>query len=253
MTKKEEKAIEAVKDETPLDLSSLSPTELAEIEAMAKENAKYIEDSCHRVSIQGSVYKVNEHVLGTGSTFEAEILRQTLVNTYYETGYDPANTTVPTCFSVGGHAPESTSTNKQADECSKCPKNEFGSGKNPDGTPGKGKACANQRRLILQIKDIELPCRLTLPPTSKRSMENFLRELQSIPFWGVLAKFSFDTKVTWPQPHIEKVRNLSYGELKYNTARRKDNDVERAALAFATSSDDEHGASSQDEDEDEPF
>lgn len=79
-----------------------------------------------------------------------------LENVYYEGAFDPDNRTPPTCFAfcknpdekdeMGPHekVDEDDAFERQADTCSVCPKNEWGSAET-----GRGKACSNRRRLAL--------------------------------------------------------------------------------------------------------
>lgn len=79
-----------------------------------------------------------------------------LENVYYEGAFDADNRTPPTCFAfcknpdekdeMGPHekVDEDEAFERQADTCSECPKNEWGSAET-----GRGKACSNRRRLAI--------------------------------------------------------------------------------------------------------
>lgn len=79
------------------------------------------------------------------------ILDFTNINAYYPSTYDPKNPAPPDCFAISkqikGMAPVDESPDKQSPDCDSCWANEFGSG------VGNGKACKNQRRLLVMLAD----------------------------------------------------------------------------------------------------
>lgn len=67
---------------------------------------------------------------------------------FYGSDYDPdAKGTLPDCYSNLGDKPEAASKNRQAANCTNCPNNIDGSGKN-----GKGKACRFKRKIALLLE-----------------------------------------------------------------------------------------------------
>ena len=74
-------------------------------------------------------------------------------NTYYQGVYDPNNPASPVCYAIDADADELTMApppdlpGKQADRCSDCPNNAFGSA-------GKGKACKNGVKVALLRLDM---------------------------------------------------------------------------------------------------
>lgn len=79
------------------------------------------------------------------------ILDAVLENIYYDTDFDPEQATSPACYAFGRGAeelaPHPDAPRKQAELCSACPQNEWGSSKRRQGS--RGKACSNKRRLAL--------------------------------------------------------------------------------------------------------
>jgi hypothetical protein len=73
-------------------------------------------------------------------------------NVLYES-YDPDNPKPPLCFAFGRDEktmmPHEEAQYKKATSCKECPFNQWGTGKKQDGTPSKGKACKNSRRLAI--------------------------------------------------------------------------------------------------------
>lgn len=67
---------------------------------------------------------------------------------FYGSDYDPdAKGTLPDCYSNLGDKPEANSKDRQAANCTNCPNNIDGSGKN-----GKGKACRFKRKIALLLE-----------------------------------------------------------------------------------------------------
>jgi hypothetical protein len=67
---------------------------------------------------------------------------------YYEAAYDPdAKPTRPDCWSNLGDKPEADAGDRQAANCTSCPKNIDGSGTN-----GKGKACRFKRKIAVLLE-----------------------------------------------------------------------------------------------------
>lgn len=130
---------------------------------------------------QGGVFVFNEEELG--KSIEVSILGAMRENLYYEGGYDPSNPSPPVCFALGKKAdelapPEELKT-KQADKCSECPMNVFGTAEQ-----GRGKACKNQMRLAVLpwIEDAEElskleGARLRIPVTAIRPFAAYVNKL----------------------------------------------------------------------------
>lgn len=76
------------------------------------------------------------------------ILEGIMENTYFDSAYDPENVDAPACYAFGRNEqtmePHEKAGDKQSDRCATCPQNEFGSAET-----GRGKACANKRRLAI--------------------------------------------------------------------------------------------------------
>ncbi len=119
-------------------------------------------------------------------------------NAYYSERYDPSNPQPPTCFAIGRGAgddlePHDNSAEKQADACSECPMNEFGSS-----DYGRGKACKNTRRLAL-LDESALEegegsvVYMKLPVTSVKNWSNYVKALAGAkhrPPFGVITEIS---------------------------------------------------------------
>ena len=89
------------------------------------------------------------------------------INAYWQSKYSGQNSP-PNCSSIDGKHGFNIDTN-EAMECANCPYNQFGSDE-----LGKGKACKNMHRLyILRSGDV-FPVLLTLPPTSLKSLSDYI-------------------------------------------------------------------------------
>ena len=177
----------------------------------AEENLNNVKDAYFRVSIKGSKFKVGEEKIGVdgkGEVFSAVILREIPVNSYNEDAYDPAAPAQqPDCWSLGGLKPQPDCDNPQSDSCVTCDFNKFGSAVGSDGKPGKGKRCANNRRLVLKVQGYDMPVIMSIPPTSRKNMDTFLKMLsageQKVPFFAMVTTFSFDEDSDYPVIEFE--------------------------------------------------
>lgn len=183
------------------------PAELLdEYQDDAGDNLENVNTAYFRVSIKGSKFKVEENRIGKegkGEQFAAVVLRDIPVNSYNKDPYDPAAPAqMPDCWSLGGVRPQPDCEDPQSDSCLTCKLNKFKSAKGKDGKPGKGKACANNRRLVLKVAGFDMPVLLSIPPTSRKNLDAYLKYLsageQKIPMFAMLTVFSFDENSDYP-------------------------------------------------------
>lgn len=118
--------------------------------------------------------------MNLGNEIQVVVVDFVTRNSFYSGPYNPNNPTPPDCYSIGKNladlAPEADSPAIQADKCTTCPLNQFGSGNN-----GKSKACKNSRSLAVVLVDPEDPeasaaldapiYTLDLPPTAIKSFD----------------------------------------------------------------------------------
>jgi hypothetical protein len=82
----------------------------------------------------------------SNNKLQAVILDSVLENCFYDTDYDEDDPQPPVCYAFARDdkdmKPHENSSKPQAESCAVCPHNKFGSAPN-----GKGKACANRRRI----------------------------------------------------------------------------------------------------------
>lgn len=93
------------------------------------------------------------------------ILHHHPVNAYWENDFSGAND-APDCASIDGKEGVERETGV-VKSCANCPYNQFGS-------DGQGKACKNSHRVYLLREGNPIPIILTLPPTSIKSMRDYI-------------------------------------------------------------------------------
>ena len=124
-------------------------------------------------------------ILASNELLNVVILGFVSRNSYYEGAYDPKNIQPPLCFAVGDQPDNLIATDaspeKQADSCTACPMNQWGSA-----ATGEGKACKNTRYLVvtpeeaLESPDGEMPLwTLGVSPTGIKHFDAYVRTLAS--------------------------------------------------------------------------
>lgn len=146
---------------------------------------------------RGGVFEFNEEELG--KSMEVVILEAIRENVYYEGGYDPSNPLPPVCFAMNKKvedlAPPEDLKSKQADKCSECSMNVFGTAEQ-----GRGKACKNSVRLVVvpwvsnveELSKIE-GARLRVPVTSVKGFSAYTNKLTKglhLPLLAAVTKIS---------------------------------------------------------------
>lgn len=131
------------------------------------------------------------------SKIQGVVLRakEGLEKSFYLTKYTPGQeTTGPDCFSADGIKPDPASPHVQCASCAGCPQNVFGSGKNADGTPSKGKACADKKILVFYSTDKKGIYRFAVPPATLGTWLTYAKTLgaHSLLPCCVVTSISFD-------------------------------------------------------------
>jgi len=118
---------------------------------------------------------------------------------FYLKGYDPESSEKqkPDCYTNDGVAPASDATNAQSKKCATCVHNQFGSARQ-----GKGKACADTKRLaIAAVDQLNEPMLLRIPPASLKPLSEYVKFLDNrgADYDQVLTKISFDMEAESPK------------------------------------------------------
>lgn len=190
---------------TAVAVKKTSASNIVDIRAMlAKEAA----DMAGRVGAPGGdVIKVTqdkrfEFPDGTKSAGPVQMVIVDFMssNAFYEGSYDPNNISPPACFAIGSKptmlVPSNNSPVKQADACSACPMNQFGSA-------GNGKACKNSRVLAVlppgATADTPLWI-LKVSPTALKAFDAYVTQVARqfhLPPVAVVTEISFDESVSY--------------------------------------------------------
>jgi len=125
---------------------------------------------------------------------------------HYPGVYNSNNPQQPNCFAIGRDKPESgllkpheSVTNPQFTDCAGCPKNEWGSA-----PTGKGKACKNQRRLIIVPPKFTEDTEAMTIYVSPKGLKNFdtyasrLKNEHGILPVQAITKVEFDANQSYP-------------------------------------------------------
>ena len=124
---------------------------------------------------------------------------------YYASKYDPNNTEAksPDCFSKDGVRPDAASTLKQCDSCAGCPMNQYGSGTDQNGNPGKGKACAESKMLAIfannGVYGFKIPA-ASLKPFSEYAR---LSNAHGVDLTTCITEIGFDPACSFPKLTFE--------------------------------------------------
>lgn len=138
-----------------------------------------------------------------GGKLECIIIGSCALNAWYESDYNPNDKQPPDCYALAVVSddpemkPHPSCTNKQAELCSECDKNKFGTAKT-----GRGKACGNNIRIgCITAKDAEdaasiSSAELATGKVSPTNLVHFKKYLESIeeqhgrPLWAVVTEIS---------------------------------------------------------------
>lgn len=165
--------------------------------------AKQLEPpSSNKISTKGKLFTLPGGRNSPGPMF-AIILDWVAVNMVYKGGYNPNVRQPPLCWAIGKNLdelkPSDAVKEPQGTDCASCPKNAWGSGQG-----GKGKACKNQRRLLIVPADFKAgdePMSLYVSPTGLKSFNAYVKKLASeqgkLPV-QVITTISFDPQQAYP-------------------------------------------------------
>lgn len=141
---------------------------------------------------------------------------------FYISAYNPSLDGVqPDCFSLDAERPDASSPSQQSETCASCPQNAFGSGKDQQGNPSKGKACTDNKILAVFIPGFGIHA-LKVPPASLKNFGLYIKQLSAagVPLGKVTTLIGFDPTQTFsvlifkfggylPEASIPKVAELS--------------------------------------------
>lgn len=143
------------------------------------------------------------------------------INAYWEAKYDGQNNN-PDCSSYDGKVGVNTKTGEICN-CATCEYNEFGSGEG-----GNGKACKNMHRCYILREGNPVPILLTLPPTSLKSLRDYLGKqvvLKGMRCYQVITKVTLKKEVS--------SANITYSRAVFAKVGVLEGDKLEAAKAYA--------------------
>lgn len=159
----------------------------------------------NKIATKGKEFKLPDGQTSPGP-MEAVILDYVWFMVNYPGVYNASNPQQPNCFAIGREnpdggtlKPDDSSAEKQAENCKECPKNQWKSAPS-----GNGKACKNQRRLILlpagADEDSE-PMTLYVSPGALKNFDAYVSRLSSehgiLPVQAI-TEISFDKNQSYP-------------------------------------------------------
>jgi hypothetical protein len=132
---------------------------------------------------------------------------------FYAKKYDPnsSEAAAPDCYSLDGDKPAANCSNPQNTACAGCKWNQFGTGTDQNGHPGKGKACADRKVLAVLYPNPDTKTLdvygLSLPPASLKAFAGYVKTLTTnqIPLPAAFTTIGFDEKSSYP------VMSFNYG------------------------------------------
>jgi hypothetical protein len=159
--------------------------------------------SSNKISTRGKVFTLPDGKSSPGP-LNCVVLDWISLNVYYPGVFNPNQRTGPDCFAIGKVIeelrPSDNAPKKRSEsDCASCPKGQWGTG-----FGGKGKACKNQRRLILvepTFTERSQVMSLYVSPTGLKAWNEYVRRLateqEALPVQVVTA-ISFDANQTYP-------------------------------------------------------
>jgi hypothetical protein len=173
----------------------------------------------NKIATKGKVFTMPDGQEGPGP-LDVIIIDFAWLMAHYPGVYNSANPQQPNCFAVGRENPEGGSLKPhesvekpQGTDCKVCPKNEWGSAQT-----GRGKACKNQRRLLVMPTNSDEetePMTLYVSPGALKNFDAYITRLKNehgcLPA-QVVTEISFDPHQSYPSlmfKFVEKHDNLN--------------------------------------------
>lgn len=205
----------------------------AEIEAKLRQQLQTVNQRTsspgqNQISVKGKMFTLPGKAPMPGPLY-CVVLDYVWALMHYPGAFKQNKPQDPNCFAVGRDKPETglvkpdpTSPEPQGENCRTCPKNQWKS--DPKG--GNGKACKNQRRLLIVPRDTDpnaQPYTIYVSPTGLKNFDAYVRELASVhnldPIQAVTA-IDFNPSAAYPMltfAFVDKHANL---QLMWNLKER---------------------------------
>ena len=195
------------------DLIKFDPSILDIAGVSGQENREKVDSA--RISFKGGKFTLQDSLLGNaGLEFWGIVLNFSFLKTFYTRKYKEGEALLPDCFAVSLDAdqklwaPHANAYAPQAMNCDACEHNKWGTADDGD---GKGKACRDQRRLVvlaadsfksgaLGLEDATLGV-MELPPTSIKNWKKYYNDMRvayGVDSFAYVTKFTLDENVDYP-------------------------------------------------------
>lgn len=146
-----------------------------------------------RISIKGSRFTLVDGeerniIVDAGGQLPIQQLQVVIVGynkyvnkTWYPGPYKEGDDSEPACSSDDGITPDPYFEKPQSQSCATCPHNEWGSKISIDGSGTKGKACADNKRLVIvRAEDLsDQAMGLSVTPSALRDFSGFVKKLDA--------------------------------------------------------------------------
>jgi hypothetical protein len=134
---------------------------------------------------------------------------------YYEKKYSEGDDEPPTCMSLDGLKPDTSSVSKQSDSCTTCRHNVWGSRITEAGK--KAKECADNRRVAVWLMtpcagiDENEPILLRVPAASINDLATYGSKMAAgnFPYNKVVTRIGFDLNAAYPKLTFKGVRPIT--------------------------------------------
>jgi hypothetical protein len=137
--------------------------------ALQQEKMSALSSKANLISFKGGQLIVDGMPVPGGEA-DVHVLATQGERSFYKGAFDPSVVQVPVCYSFDGTYPHPEATEPQADMCTLCPNNEWGS-------KGRGKACRESARVALVPASAPLASaplyQASFPITSMGSVKDF--------------------------------------------------------------------------------
>ncbi len=183
-------------------------TALMSIEEQLRKELAGLKDtveapSSNKIGTKGKVFTTPDGKSGPGP-LQMIIIDSVGFNQYYPGVYNPQVKAPPKCWAINKNlkelAPGASVAKPEHPDCEGCPRNAWGSG-----TGGRGKACKNQRRLLVVPPDFTAqtePMTLYVSPTGLKAWNRYvdkdLNADMSLLAVQVITEVSFDPNQAYP-------------------------------------------------------
>lgn len=133
-------------------------------------------------SNEETAYPPGKLVAGPGDNLYLPVVilraKRAFTKTFYMQAYNPTDDehAAPDCMSTDGERPVAGVFAQQSELCATCPQNAFGTGKDQNGNPTKGKACTDSKMLAVFVGGFGT-YQLKVPPASLKNFGQYVREL----------------------------------------------------------------------------